>query len=220
LVGRRGKYLMLRLTRDWLLFHLKMSGRLQLADGGEPADPHAHVVFSLTDGRELRFHDTRKFGRVYLVADPDEVVGGLGPEPLGEGLTEAGFVAALASRRGRLKPLLLDQTFLAGLGTLYTDEALWLAKLHPLMHADRLSGADAKRLLTAIRSVLEDAIGARGSTITSPGFRTLDGAPGTMSPRLAVFRRTGEPCPRCGTPIERIVVGQRSTHLCGRCQRR
>jgi formamidopyrimidine-DNA glycosylase len=219
-VQRRGKYILVRLSRDWLIVHLKMSGRLELAPATSPPNPYAHVVFSLDHDEELRFHDPRKFGRVYLVADPEIVVGALGPEPLSEELTEQQFVALIAQRRGALKALLLNQAFLAGLGNIYADEALWHARLHPLRTADTLKAAEARRLYSAIRHVLQTAVDARGTTFSSPGYRDLDGMRGENAPSLAVFRRTGEPCPRCGATIARILVGQRSTHFCGRCQRR
>jgi len=219
-VSRRGKYLVLRLTRDWLLVHLKMSGRLQVAPAGDPPNPHAHVVFGLDRGEELRFHDPRKFGRVHLLADPAPILGPLGPEPLGEALTPAAFRGRLAGRRGRLKPLLLDQTFLAGLGNIYVDESLWAARLHPLRSADSLTPDEIDRLYHAMREVLERAIDARGTSFSAAGYRDLTGNPGEMQGTLAVFRRTGEPCPRCGTPIARLVVGGRGTHVCVGCQAR
>ncbi len=218
-VGRRGKYLVLRLAHGWLIVHLKMSGRLQLVPASTPANRHAHVVFRLNGGDELRFHDPRKFGRVYLVADPAAVLGGLGPEPLGDALTLDAFRARLAARRGRLKPLLLDQTFVAGIGNIYADEALWAARLHPLRTADSLGEAEIARLYAAVREVLARGITARGTSFSTGGYRDLTGNPGEMQGTLAVFRRTGEPCPACGSPVVRLVVGQRATHVCEACQR-
>jgi formamidopyrimidine-DNA glycosylase len=217
-VGRRGKYLVFRLTEDWLLVHLKMSGRLRVEAASTPRGGHVHVVFPLDRGEELRFVDPRKFGRVYLLTDPSPILGSLGPEPLDPRLDEATFARMLQSRRGRLKPLLTNQQFLAGLGNIYVDEALWEARLHPLMTADRLSRLEADRLLSAIRRVLTRGIEARGTTLSDGGFRDLQGRPGQMAPSLAVFGRTGSPCPRCKGPVERIVVGQRGTHFCPGCQ--
>jgi formamidopyrimidine-DNA glycosylase len=217
-VGRRGKYLVLELSCDWLLIHLKMSGRLQVVPAGTPVDRHAHVVFQLDRGDELRFHDPRRFGRVYLLADPSGVLGALGPEPLDPAFDHRQFRAALGGRRGRLKPRLLDQRFVAGLGNIYTDESLWRARLHPLQPVERLAGADADRLLDAIRQVLTEAIAARGTSLSAGGFRDLTGNPGEMQGTLAVFGRTGQPCPACGGPVQRLAVGGRGTHVCPRCQ--
>jgi formamidopyrimidine-DNA glycosylase len=217
-VRRRGKYLVFDLTDDVLLVHLKMSGRLQIVPASEPANPHAHVVLDLDRGEELRFHDPRKFGRVYLLADPAPVLGDLGPEPLAPDFDLPAFRARLGSRRGRLKPLLLDQRFVAGLGNIYADEALWAAGLHPLRTADTLSADEQAALHEAIRDTLRRAITARGTSLSAGGYRDLTGNPGEMQGTLQVFRRAGEPCPRCGTQIARIVVGGRSTHLCPTCQ--
>jgi formamidopyrimidine-DNA glycosylase len=219
-VGRRGKYLVIGLDADTLLVHLKMSGRLQIAPATEPANPHAHVVFALRGGDDLRFHDPRKFGRVYLVADADEVLGSLGPEPLSDAFTREAFRERLRGHRGRLKPLLLDQTFLAGLGNIYVDESLWAAGLHPLRSAVSLGDDEVDRLHAAIRNVLIRAVAARGTSLSTSGYRDLTGQMGEMQGTLAVFRRTGQPCPRCGGVIERLVVGTRGTHVCPRCQER
>lgn len=211
-VRRRGKYIVFDLSDDTLLVHLKMSGRLDVVAAHTPADPYARVVFELDNGEEMRFHDPRKFGRVYLVADAEGVTGSLGPEPLTPDFTAAALAALLAGRRGRLKPLLLDQTFLAGLGNIYTDEALHRAGLHPLRHADTLTLDDVARLHAAIREALAQGVANRGTN--------LDWAytEGTNQNALRVFHRHGQPCPTCGTVIERIVVGGRGTHFCPVCQ--
>ena len=217
-VGRRGKHLVAPLSRDWLVVHLKMSGRLRIVPAAEPPDPHAHVVFGLEGGDELRFHDPRKFGRVYVLDDPAPLLGRLGPEPLDEAFTEDLLTARLAGRRGRLKPLLLDQAVLAGLGNIYVDEALWAARLHPLRRAGTLTAAERSRLHAAIRHVLARAVELRGTSFSAAGYRDLTGNPGEMQGTLAVFRRTGQPCSRCGAPIARLVVAARGTHVCPRCQ--
>jgi formamidopyrimidine-DNA glycosylase len=216
-VGRRGKYLVFHLSRDFLLIHLRMSGRLHVEPTSAPPDPHAHVVLRLDGREELRFRDPRKFGRVYLVDDPRRVVEKLGPEPLEEGFTAERLAEMLARRRGRIKSLLLNQEFLAGLGNIYADEALHAAGIHPLRPADTLTHEEVRRLHAAIRATLLKAIEQRGTTFD--GFY-LDarGRPGRYQSRLAVYGRAGEPCLGCGTPIQRIVVGQRGTHFCPRCQ--
>ena len=163
-VGRRGKYVVLGLDRDYLLVHLKMSGQLQVVRAGEPMDKHVHLLLDLDDGRQLRFRDVRKFGRVYLVADPAEVTARLGPEPLSDDFTLAEFRRLLSHRSGRLKPLLLNQQFLAGLGNIYADETLFAAHLHPLRKADSLTPDEQARLYEAIRSVLKGAVDGRGTT--------------------------------------------------------
>ncbi len=217
-VGRRGKYIVMDLSEDRLLVHLKMSGRLQIAPASAPDNPHAHVVLGMDEGEELRFHDPRKFGRVYLLADASPLLGDLGPEPLDPGFDVELFRERLAGRRGRLKPLLLDQRFLAGLGNIYVDESLWQARLHPLRSADSLSAAEQAALHAAIVDVLGRAVEARGTSFSEAGYRDLTGNMGEMQGSLQVFRRQGEPCPACGTPIERMTVGQRGTHICPHCQ--
>src|SRR3954454_3375076 len=231
-VGRRAKLLVVALSGDAALtIHLKMTGQLFVVAADAPEDPYVRVVLAFADGRELRFRDIRKFGRIGLYRrDPataelhepetDERTGGVfaktGPEPLDPDFTLRAFRARLRARRGRLKPLLLDQAFLAGVGNIYADEALWAARLHPLRSARSLKPPDEKRLYTEVRRVLAEAVERRGSSIDD--YTGPDGD-GSMQERLQVYQRTGEPCPRDGHPIRRIVVGGRSTHFCSWCQR-
>lgn len=228
-VGRRAKLVVIRLDGDAALtVHLKMTGQLFVVPAGAPTDQHVHLVLELADGRELRFRDVRKFGRVGCwPVDPStgEVLDGeggsglfaaAGPEPLDDAFTLRAFRARLRARRGRLKPLLLDQSFVAGVGNIYADEALWRARLHPLRTAGTLRPPDEARLYRALRGVLEEAVARRGSSIDD--YTAPDGD-GSMQERLEAYQRTGEPCPRCGRPIRRIVVGQRATHFCSWCQR-
>ena len=206
--------------------HLKMTGQLFVVPAGAPQDRHVHMVLALADGRELRFRDMRKFGRVGLYRrDPDtglpgdgEAVGVLasGPEPLADDFTAAQFAALLARRRGRLKTLLLNQDFVAGVGNIYADESLWRARLHPLRDAHTVSPGEARRLHVALRDVLAEAVERRGSSVDD---YTAPEGDGSMQEHLAVYQRAGEPCLRCGRPVRRIVVGGRSTHYCGWCQR-
>ncbi len=217
-VSRRGKYIVIELERGHLLIHLRMSGQLQIVPQEQRLDVHIRVVFDLDDGCQMRFRDTRKFGRIWLVADPQEVLVGLGPEPLDDGFGLGDFRRQLAHRSGRLKPLLLNQRFLAGLGNIYADEALFAARLHPLRKADSLTLAEQADLYKAIRAVLNDALKGRGTTLSDGGYSDASGRAGTYQSQLAVYRRTGEPCPRCRSPIERIVLGGRSTHYCPVCQ--
>jgi formamidopyrimidine-DNA glycosylase len=228
-VGRRAKLVVIELSGGAALtIHLKMTGQLFVVPAETTLDPYVRLAIGLEDGRELRFRDIRKFGRVGVhLRDGstgelvDEAGGlatfaGFGPEPLDPAFTVAAFRHRIRARRGRLKPLLLDQSFLAGIGNIYADEALWAARLHPLRSAGTLRPADEGRLFRAIREILTEAVARRGSSIDD--YTAPDGD-GEMQERLQVYQRTGEPCPRCGRPIRRIVIGARSTHFCSWCQR-
>jgi formamidopyrimidine-DNA glycosylase len=216
-INRRGKYLLFELSDgETLIIHLRMSGHLSVVDKDIPADPHAHTIFGLASGRELRFRNPRKFGRVYLVQDREEILGKLGPEPLAPAFTIATLRQRLAGRSRQLKPLLLDQTFIAGIGNIYADEALFYAGLHPKRPADTLDDNAVERLYDAIQKVLRMGIAREGASIDR--YVKPDGSRGEMQNAVAVFRRTDAPCPRCGTPIRRMVLGGRSTHYCPTCQ--
>ena len=216
-ISRRAKYLLFHLSSgDYLIVHLKMTGHLSVVDGDTPADKHTHLIFRLANGQELRFRDMRKFGRVYLVSDRDEVLAGLGPEPLEDEFTVDRLHERLNGRSRALKPLLLDQTFVAGIGNIYADEALFAARLHPERKANSLSNSDVDALHQAIQQVLRLGIEREGASIQN--YVKPDGKRGDMQNAVAVFRRTGYPCPNCQTPIERIVLGGRSTHFCPVCQ--
>lgn len=219
-VNRRGKFLVLSLSGpSFLLIHLRMSGRVCVKPAIASLDSHARLIFHLSDGRRLLFSDPRKFGRVYWTTDPDLVLGDLGPEPLAENFTAKDLITLLAAHKGALKPLLLNQTILAGLGNIYTDEALFVAGLHPLRKASMLSATEGERLYEAIREVLGQAIVHRGTTLTDERYLDAECQPGSQAQYLCVYRRVGEPCPRCDAPIERITVGNRGTYFCPRCQR-
>jgi formamidopyrimidine-DNA glycosylase len=240
---RRAKTVLLHLKDGRVMtVALRMTGALIVAEPGTPDDPYARVVFHLADGRELRYRDVRKFGRIGLwpggglrsigagrgarskrVAEGGrryrigEVFSGHGPEPLQRGFTARRMAERLARRSAKLKTLLLDQSFIAGVGNIYADEALWRARLHPLRAADTLDAAEVRRLHRAVRQVLREGIANRGASFSD--YVGADGQPGANAERLAVYRRTDQPCYRCGRRIERIVVAQRSTHFCPRCQR-
>lgn len=217
-VWRRAKYLVFDLDgAGCLVGHLRMTGRLRVLEGSQDPGPHSRLRLALDDGRVLHFLDLRKFGRLVHTTRPEEILAGLGPEPLGDGFTRRWLRSALRARRRQLKPLLLDQSFLAGLGNIYADESLHRARLHPRRLASRLIPAAADRLHTAIREVLAAAIELQGSTFDG-FYRTPEGKPGRYQREFSVYGRTGEPCPTCGRPIRRIVVAQRGTHLCTRCQ--
>ena len=212
-VGRRGKFVRIELDKDALLIHLRMSGDLLTGYSDEPLGSHSRLQIYFEDGLQLSFQDPRKFGRAWLVAEAAEVTGELGTEPLDSALTSSRFHKMLAARKRQLKPLLLDQTFLAGIGNIYADEALWEAKLHPLSLASRVSREKAGSLLRGIRKVLKAGIKRNGASIDWV-YRG-----GEYQNHFKVYQRTGEPCPRCGAKIKRIVLGQRGTHFCPRCQR-
>jgi formamidopyrimidine-DNA glycosylase len=223
-VGRRAKWIVLELTRrrvpaGVLCVHLRMTGRVTIDAAEEPPGPWERVRIALDDGRVLRFVDPRKFGRVRYARRPEDVLGELGPEPLGSAFTAEWLAGALGARRRLLKPLLLDQTFLGGLGNIYVDESLHRAGLHPLARSERVTRGRAERLCDAIREVLTEAIAREGSSFDR-FYRTPEGRPGGYQDRFRVYGRAGEPCLACGTPIRHLVVGQRGSHVCPRCQPR
>ena len=220
-VKRRGKLIVLQLSQGLFLFvHLRMTGRFGLGKPASHRMPHVHVILELDDERTLLYHDTRKFGRFYLTKDPEAITGGLGPDPLDESFTSGKMVRMLEDRRRQIKPLLLDQGFLAGLGNIYVDEALWASGIHPQRPASLLTSAEAKRLYRSVLDVLRQAIANNGTSLGNGlgNYAWLNQKRGRNSAALKVFRRSGEACLRCGYPIERIVVGQRGTHICRKCQ--
>lgn len=218
-VRRRAKFILLDLSGDFCLsIHLRMTGQVLVEPASAPRGRFARVAFVLDGGAELRFDDARRFGRVGLY-QPDELsarLARLGPEPLGEDLDVATFATMLRRRHARLKPLLLDQSFLAGLGNIYVDEALHRAGLHPLLAASALSPAEAGRLYYQLRELLTEAIASGGTTFSS--YRDAFGNAGDYFERRRVYAREGEPCTSCGLAIARITVGGRGTHFCPSCQ--
>jgi formamidopyrimidine-DNA glycosylase len=227
--SRRAKLVVLDLDDGGAItIHLKMSGQLFVLPATAPDDAYVRLAIGFDDGRELRFRDIRKFGRVGLArrdGPGGELRGelggprtfrGFGPEPLDPAFGPRAFRRRLLARRGRLKPTLMDQAFLAGVGNIYAVEALWAARLHPLRTAATLRPPDAGRLYRALRAILEEAVERRGSSVDD--YTAPDGD-GTMQERLLVYQRSGEPCPRCDRPIRRVVVGGRATHFCSWCQR-
>lgn len=210
---RRAKLIVFHLDDGaHLLVHLRMSGRFEWAHEHNGDLRHIRSTWTLDDGRRLHFCDARKFGRITYTRDFAAATADLGPEPLARNFTPALLADLLRCRRRQLKPLLLDQTVLAGLGNIYADEALHRAGLHPAMPADHLTDAQATALHGAIRDVLRLAIRKHGTSIDwiYPG--------GWMQRHLRVYGRTGEPCRTCGTPIVALRLAQRGTHICPRCQ--
>ncbi len=220
-VSRRAKYIVLGLDNgDRLLIHLRMTGKLRLAAPRQRTGKHDHVVIRLSGGRRLVFNDTRKFGRFRLVSGGADPLQALGPEPLSDSFTADALQARLRGTTGRVKPLLLDQTRVAGLGNIYVDEALWQARINPERRADTLDRNEIRRLHRAIRDVLRRAVANDGTTLGAglDNFYSVAGNRGRNADALKVFRRDGLPCPRCGAVIARTVVAQRGTHFCPHCQ--
>ena len=212
-VSRRAKYLVIYLKDYKLLIHLRMSGDLIIRQGKIKAEKHDRLILHLSNQNYLAFNDTRKFGRVWLTDHPDEILGKLGPEPLEKNFTAQWLFENLHARKRSLKPLLLDQTFLAGLGNIYTDECLHIAELHPLGSSNNVTKEQAVVLHKAIRAVLKEGIRRNGASIDWV-YRG-----GDFQNYFRVYGREGEPCPVCGTNIQKLIVGQRGTHVCPNCQR-
>jgi formamidopyrimidine-DNA glycosylase len=223
-VGRRGKALVLTLDdADTLVVRLGMSGRLLATATDEPRAAHTHVTLRLEDGRELRYVDPRRFGEVYVARGTDlsaiPGLSSLGPEPFGRGLC-AHLRAHLPRRSAAIKPVLMDQRLLAGVGNIYADEALFRAGVHPAQPANTLTDDETLRLGRALPQVLRRAIRRRGTSCADGGYVDARGAPGNFQGCLAVYQRAGLPCKRCGAKIKRMVLGGRSAHFCPACQPR
>jgi formamidopyrimidine-DNA glycosylase len=220
-VDRRGKYLILRFASGRaLLVHLRMTGTFRHGAGEVGEDPYRRAQIELDDGRRLDYRDVRRFG-TWLLVEPEEVepylAVRLGPEPLGEEFTVEHLRERLRGRRAPLKAAILDQRTVAGLGNIYADEALWRARLHPRRTAGALRRPQLERLRETIREALRVGIERQGSTLRD--YRTPDGEAGAMQVEFKAYGRLGEPCERCGTPIDRIVVAGRGTWYCPTCQR-
>lgn len=258
-IGRRGKYLLMHLTEagstagvlrptDWVLVtHLRMTGRLVLAEPEQSELPHTHVIVALSNGHQLRFSDVRRFGRLYLFpatqlpvallrqaqlldqqprapwgpvdnGQPSAAPGlfKLGPEPLSEEFTVDYLAHQLRRRGAPVKAVLLDQRVVAGLGNIYVDEALFRASVHPGIPARNLTGRQLEKLVAGIKQVLTEAIADRGTTFSD--YRDGSGQPGQFQRRLQVFSRSGQPCRKCGTPVQKTRLAGRGTHFCPTCQ--
>jgi formamidopyrimidine-DNA glycosylase len=219
---RQAKYLLLGLSSgDVLAVQLMITGQLLLLAPVTPLAKNTRLLLDLDTGNQLRLVDNNGYARVHIVSGQEmaEVLrlNTLGPDPTTPEFSFARFEEVLHGRRGRLKPLLLDQHFLAGLGNIYVDEALFQARLHPSRLAHSLSDEERRALYAAIRDVLLTGIDKRGTTIAT--YRDLLGRKGGYQQELKVFRRTGKPCVRCKTPISQVVIGGRDTHFCPNCQR-
>jgi formamidopyrimidine-DNA glycosylase len=212
-VSRRAKYLIIHLKTYNFLVHLRMSGDLVIRAGRIKPEKHDRLLLYLSDRTYLAFNDTRKFGRVWLTDQPEQILGKLGPEPLEKNFTAQWLFENLQQKKRSLKPLLLDQTFIAGLGNIYTDECLHIAQLHPLVASNNVTQKQAEALHKAIRIVLKEGIRRNGASIDWV-YRG-----GNYQNHFRVYGREGSLCPVCGTAIQKFTVGQRGTHVCPNCQR-
>lgn len=220
-IGRRGKFLIIYTDRYALVSHLRMEGRYGLYGKEEPYDKHTHVIFHFSDDTELRYRDVRKFGTMHLYQKGKEFqyppLSGLGPEPFTEGFTKKYLEKALKKTSRKIKPALLDQKLLVGLGNIYVDEALFRAGVHPERVASSLSRKEISSLHKEIVETLKEAVQLGGSTIRS--YVNSQGEMGMFQLELYAYGRKGEACKKCGTPMEKIVVGGRGTHFCPHCQK-
>ena len=219
---RRGKYLIFDLGAQVLISHLRMEGKYLLFPEQVPDNKHFHVFFHLVDGSTLVYQDVRKFGTFELLAKSEEEIyfarKKIGPEPTKSAFKYASFERAVLSSHKPIKPLLLEQRLVAGLGNIYVDEVLWAAKVHPERPSSSLKKAEIKRIHDKTINILQLGIEKGGSTIRT--YRNALGEDGTMQQYLQVYGKSGEPCPRCGAEIQKIKVGGRGTHFCPSCQKR
>lgn len=219
-VERRGKFLRFILDDIVMVSHLRMEGKYALFSKDDPVDKHVHVIFYFSDGSELRYNDVRQFGTMHLFAPGEEFeqppLAKLGLEPLDEQFTLQAFNRLIDNRTGKIKPFLLNQAYVVGLGNIYVDEALHMAGIHPERAAGSLKKSERKKLYEAIVYILQEAVEAGGSSIRS--YVQGDGEMGMFQQNLKVYGRKSEACYTCGCEIERIVLGGRGTHLCLKCQ--
>lgn len=217
-VGRRAKWIVATLDAGWsLALHLRMSGYITVHGAGDIPDQYTHLVLELADGRQVFFHDTRKFGRARLI-DTEGLLAldsAHGLEPLSEQFTPEAL-ERLLRRKTKIKPLLLDQKVVAGIGNIYADEALWRARIHPLRSSDSLSNDEILALHSGIRAALQAGLANGGSTLRD--YRNSYGESGSNQDHFNVYDQQGKPCQRCGATVEKTVVAQRGTHICPDCQ--
>lgn len=219
-IDRRGKFIIFHLDDYNLVSHLRMEGKYFLADIEDDYDKHTHVFFSFTDGTQLRYHDVRKFGTMHLYPKGEELkhppLSKLGVEPFSDEFTTDVLKKGLSKTARKIKPVLLDQTIVVGLGNIYVDEALFRAKIHPERNANSIKDKEIKTLHQAIVATLGEAVKQGGSTIRS--YVNSQGKMGLFQQQLLVYGKKDEPCQNCGNPIQKKVVGGRGTHYCNHCQ--
>ena len=217
-VSRRGKYIIIDLDQGFICIHLRMTGQLQTQLTDQDNQKHFTAKISLQNGEKLYFKDYRKFGRFYYYESLDILENKLGREPLSSSFDLVYLLNGLKKSRGMIKPKLLDQSFIAGLGNIYVDESLWQAKIHPCKISMNISSQKIKRLWKAIPIILQSAIDFNGTTIIN--FSYGNKIPGGYKKYLNVFGKQGSPCPRCSEKLKKIFVGQRGSHYCPKCQRK
>ncbi len=215
-ISRVGKWMLFSLSSGkTIMIHLRMAGSFSMEAGA-----HDRIVLKLSDELSLYYRDTRKFGRWKLVDDPQAILGKLGPDALTRRFTQKYFREAMRKRHRMIKPLILDQSIVAGLGNIYADEALWEAKIHPERRSDSLDDAELSTLFKAIKHVLSLGVKNRGTSLGDgkTNYRDVDGESGRHREMVKAYGRSGKPCVRCGTFLEKIVVAQRGTTFCPVCQ--
>ncbi len=226
-IHRRGKYIIIDLdSKEKLIIHLGMTGLFIYPYNKKFAlkeiDPkHNHLIFTFADDTQLVFNDVRRFGKVYLVCDINEVEGmaKLGIEPLGENFKKEVFIRMMRKKKNKIKSLLMKQEFIAGLGNIYVNEVLYRANMHPLRVASSLTDEEIGKLFREIKCVLSEAVESRGSTVADEAYRDTDGEKGKFAEKLQIYARKGEPCIKCGSIIEVIKIEGRSTFICPQCQK-
>ena len=220
-IHRRGKFIVFTLSNYTLLLHLRMTGKLFFSQGRTKPTPHERVNLKLNDGRVLHYEDQRKFGKWYLLTHPEAKLGELGLEPLSEEFTLKAFREILKKSSQQIKPFLLNQRHLVGLGNIYVDEALWVASVYPTRKVSSLNAIEIKKLHSSIPEVLKQGIAHMGTSLGSKqaNYFSVSGRRGGNQTQLNVFRREGLFCPRCGEKIIKITVAQRGTHVCPHCQK-
>lgn len=220
-ISRRGKFIVFTLSKDSLLIHLRMTGKLTLSKKFKEISSHERVRLRLDDGRFLHYEDQRKFGKWYLLPAPDAKLNELGLEPLSDEFTLQAFQELLKKSTQQIKPFLLNQHYVAGLGNIYVDEALWEAQIHPTRKVNSLTASQITALHRAILEVLTQGIAHMGTSLGSKqaNYFSVSGRRGGNQTQLKVFRRDGLPCPRCRGEIIKILVAQRGTHFCPHCQK-
>ncbi len=220
-VRRRGKFLIFDLTDGSVLAHLRMEGKFRLQHETEDVSKHTHVIFHFTDQTELRFLDVRKFGTLELIEkfgeEKTRSIQKLGPEPLDTQFLKSSFAASLKKTTRAIKTVLLDQKAVAGVGNIYADEICFLAKVLPSRSANSLTNAEIARIYEATKSIMAEAVALGGSTIRT--YVNSEGQLGRYQEKLVVYGQDGEPCPICGTKIEKIKLNGRGTHFCPNCQK-
>ena len=215
-LGRRGKYIIIHLNKGHLIFHLRMTGKLLLQGLQKKFDKHLSFRINFNDNSNLYFYDTRKFGRIYFSKTLNWLEQKLGIEPLSMEFNLRWLTQSLGQRKRMMKPLLLDQSFIAGLGNIYIDEILWKSNIHPLSLSNKIPEQIIPDLCKSIRSILQNAILFNGTTFINFSFG--ENQMGEFGEQLNVFGKQGRPCPDCGEEIKKIRVAQRGTHMCNRCQ--